>query len=752
MIFAPARLIARREVRDMVNDWRIMVPIFLLSFILPLMLVMASMRVIRFVEDPNLAERLVPFALLLVGFIPASFSLITALESFVGERERNSLEALLAMPISDNELYLGKLFSSLMAPLLSSYVAMIIFSFFIYLFNPSLYFGVITTPRLFLLFVIIGVMALTMVAGAVVISSHISSIRAANLMASFIFLPMAVVVQFEAFLIMNDRWNMLWILALGLFVLAAILVRVGMISFNREEILSREHQHEAERKFLGFLSRFERKRADEPKLATSKAKSPIQIIALRELHETISDWRMLVPASVLTFVIPLVLVAGTDFAIDFLENRILVARILPFVVLLVGFIPASFSLIVALDSFVGERERNSLESLLAMPISDSQLYLSKLISSSYPPITTSFFAMFVFCISMAIFHHDLYYSIMTTGVLVQLLIMICIIVVLMVAGAVIISSHTSSIRAANLLASFVLLPMAIAIQLQALLIIAYRWDVIWYVIAGMVVIAISLIRTGMRTFNREEILSREHEQLNLQVIMTNIGLFLREYQPAGVAPEYYEGKPFSISRFYRHELPALLRDLRLPIIVALMAVVSGLWIGVSLAHQVPTEALDGAFSNFGATPPSSLLLAAFIFFKNIRVSILSNVFSSFSFGLFAFLVPMVAFTQIGFIVEQLAMRGGEWMGLGVSSPLQFLLAYVIPHGIIELPTFILSAALGIRLGAALHAPPEGFTVAQNILWSFATFTKVWLFVILPLVALAAAVEGLLSPLVIQAFY
>jgi hypothetical protein len=43
-------------------------------------------------------------------------------------------------------------------------------------------------------------------------------------------------------------------------------------------------------------------------------------------------------------------------------------------------------------------------------------------------------------------------------------------------------------------------------------------------------------------------------------------------------------------------------------------------------------------------------------------------------------------------------------------------------------------------------------VGQNILWAMANFWKVWLLLLLPLILLSALVEGLLSPLVIRAFY
>lgn len=92
------------------------------------------------------------------------------------------------------------------------------------------------------------------------------------------------------------------------------------------------------------------------------------------------------------------------------------------------------------------------------------------------------------------------------------------------------------------------------------------------------------------------------------------------------------------------------------------------------------------------------------------------------------------------------------VAFGADSPLQFLVAYVLPHGIIELPAAILGAALGLRIGAALMSPPKGFTVGQNILWAFAQYVKVWLFVLLPMFLVGSLIEGLLTPFIVRALY
>jgi uncharacterized membrane protein SpoIIM required for sporulation/ABC-type Na+ efflux pump permease subunit len=742
--------IVRREVREMLGDWRIVAPILLLTLVLPNLLVAAASQVVAYVGVEGLTARLVPFAALLVGFIPASFSLIAALESFAGERERNSLESLLAMPLSDAEIYLGKLVSSLFTPLLSSLVAMLVFIGLLLGFVPDLYFGAMDLPRFLLLLLLVAAMALVMVTGAVVVSSHITTVRAANLMSSAIMLPMAAVMQLAALLIINGMWPQLWLMAGTLALVAAVLLRTGMRTFSREELLSREHVQGQIRWGLGGvgMGRLLRSQFPTPQLI----RSPIAIIARRELLEVLMDWRVLVPLFGMVFGLPLALAAGAGFALRFVPTPQVLGALVPFAALLVGFVPASFALITALESFVGERERNSLESLLAMPVSDRQLYLGKLAAALLVPLLGSLAAMALFLSLIRQLYPQLYAIGMVPGVLPQILLMIVVVTLLLVSGAVVISTHTSSVKAATLLASGVLVPTAVALQLQALLFIARRYDLLWLALAALAVIAAALIRSGMASFNREEILSHEHEDLSLGRVWATFRTFLNEYRPAGVRPAEYAGLPFSARRYYRSELAGLLGELRLPLAFALTAALAGLAAGV---YVIATrDAVPARFVGqlVGRVPEASPLLALGIFANNIRVSVLSNLFSTFSFGIFAALVPLVAFAQVGGVAAALTRLGGSWTALGADSPLQFLLAYVAPHGVVELPAFILSAALGLRIGAALLSQPGGFTAGQNLLWALAQFVKTWLLVILPLVAVAAAIEGLVSPVVIGALY
>jgi len=84
-----------REVRDTLRDWRIVVPIVILTLFFPALMSFVADLALNWVAkygEPIIGERLLPFLLMVVGFFPISFSLVIALETFVGEKERKSLE------------------------------------------------------------------------------------------------------------------------------------------------------------------------------------------------------------------------------------------------------------------------------------------------------------------------------------------------------------------------------------------------------------------------------------------------------------------------------------------------------------------------------------------------------------------------------------------------------------------------------------------------------------------------------------
>src|SRR5512141_1045942 len=124
-MISDALIITRRELHDSLRDWRIVAPIMILTLVFPWIMNLSTRVAINFVEAYNaqiIPLHLIPFAMMVVGFFPISFSLIIALETFVGEKERSSLEPLLTTPVSDAALYVGKLLSAMLLPLCASYL------------------------------------------------------------------------------------------------------------------------------------------------------------------------------------------------------------------------------------------------------------------------------------------------------------------------------------------------------------------------------------------------------------------------------------------------------------------------------------------------------------------------------------------------------------------------------------------------------------------------------------------------------
>ena len=235
----PIFIIAGREIKDTMRDWRIVVPIIILVSCFPILANYVAKQGLQYLNRYGaqiIFERLFPFLMLVVGFFPSTFSLVIALETFVGEKERRSLEALLATPVTDLQLYMGKLLAAVTPPVIASYLGMTVYVL-------MLGFGLGWWPRPSLLLLGFGmatIKALVMVSGAVIVSSQSTSVRAANLVASFIIVPMALLLQAEAGLLLYANYSALWLIMLALFIVNTILVRMGVRIFNREQLLGRD--------------------------------------------------------------------------------------------------------------------------------------------------------------------------------------------------------------------------------------------------------------------------------------------------------------------------------------------------------------------------------------------------------------------------------------------------------------------------------------------------------------------------------
>ncbi|MGQ9502914.1 MAG: stage II sporulation protein M [Anaerolineae bacterium] len=475
------------------------------------------------------------------------------------------------------------------------------------------------------------------------------------------------------------------------------------------------------------------------------------VITRRELRDSLRDWRIMTPIVILTLLFPFLMDFTAGMARDFVlryggENALIAERLNPFLLMIVGFFPVTFSLVLALETFVGEKERGSLEPLLSMPISDGELYLGKMLAALILPLGASYLAISVYVIGMAFGSGWL----PDAPTLVQMLLLNSMKASVMVSAAVIVSSQTSSVRAANLLASFIIIPMALLVQGESILLFWGQYDVLWWIIVALCVADLILVRMGIHIFNREEILAREIDDLNLARILRDfVGYFLRPPEQA-----LQRDMRFSLDvwRMLRHDIPYLLRAHWQPLGVVLLTLVGAIALGIFWAAKWPLPEgairLDALPQNAFEQVPQLGFLPRFsitgVFFNNLRALGLAGVLGIFSFGVMPLVLLMAPLALVGFFAAQVAAVG--------YSPLVFVATFILPHGIVELPAAIIATGFALRVGAALVSPPSGLDVGQGFLLVLADFLKVFLLLVLPLLFLAAVLEVEITPQVVLAVY
>ncbi len=458
---------------------------------------------------------------------------------------------------------------------------------------------------------------------------------------------------------------------------------------------------------------------------------PALTIAVREIRDQFRDWRIIFPIVGLTVFFPFLMNFTAQQALGFVEKygaAIIGERLVPFLLMIVGFFPISVSLVIALESFVGEKERGSIEPLLNTPLKDWQLYLGKLLSSTVPPLLGSFLGMAVYLAGLYREHIPLPGG----GVMLQIITLTIIQALVMVSGAVVVSTQATSVRASNLLASFIIIPAALLIQGESVVMFWGSYQTLWWAVVGLAILTLLLIRVGLAHFRREELLGREIDVLNLR---WGWRVFSRAFT----------GEAHSIGDWFLRGIPQTLRRLRVPALIMAGIVVVGVWLGAQQAqrftiplNQVGLQSLDNGLGQLQTVWPAFAvqpLLA--VWWQNFRVLLLSLILGVFSFGILGVLPTMLTMGIVGYLMGLFGLNG--------MSPWTYLTAFILPHGIFEIPAVILAGAAVLHMGAILATPVQGKTIGEVWLEALADWLHVMLGVVIPMLFVAAAIEVWVTP-------
>ncbi|HET7089315.1 MAG TPA: stage II sporulation protein M [Anaerolineae bacterium] len=448
-------------------------------------------------------------------------------------------------------------------------------------------------------------------------------------------------------------------------------------------------------------------------------------VTRREVRDTLRDWRIVAPIVILTLVFPVIMNFTASIAQDFVRRygaQIIGERIIPFLLMIVGFFPISFSLVVALETFVGERERKSIEALLCTPLSNGQLYLGKMLAATIPSLSAAYLGISVYLVALRVFRG----WIAPPELLVPIVLLTTCEAIVMVSGAVVVSSQTTSTRAANLLASFIIVPMALLVQAVSVVMFWGAYGVLWGFVAGLVVIDLLLIRMGVRLFDREELLGREFDKVDFKRRWSTLKRFFARVDPDGDAARV------TLRRVYRRDVPAILGRaggaLWVVMIVTLVGAAGGWLMGQA-------EPVDLGFHACAGSAP--LLTSGQILGNNLRAVLLSGMIGIFTLGALPVVVPLVNAGLIAYALASASTHGYD--------PLALLFAGILPHGIFELTGVWLASIAALRLGAVVTGGRPGATLGESWLLALADYLKVLIFVAIPFLIVASLIEIYVTP-------
>ncbi len=148
------------------------------------------------------------------------------------------------------------------------------------------------------------------------------------------------------------------------------------------------------------------------------------------------------------------------------------------------------------------------------------------------------------------------------------------------------------------------------------------------------------------------------------------------------------------------------------------------------------EMFKQSFGWIKTLPPLAVMLL--IFLNNAFKSLLALVLGL-GLGVIPFLFVAGNGIIIGILGDTISRQNGT----------VFVVAALLPHGIIEIPMILISAGIGLRLGYAIYLSLKGLKI--DIKTELRQGIRFYMRVILPLLFIAAVIETFVTPLIASLF-
>jgi ABC-type Na+ efflux pump permease subunit len=171
--------------------------------------------------------------------MPIFTASVIAADSFVGEKERKTGEALLSMPISNNELLLGKLLASFIPAIMLTLLVFILYGAVVdYLAYGQFQIYVLPTIPWLMMLAASPLLAIAAMGIVVFVSSNVKNVKEAQQISSLLVLPILLMPFASIFGATRITFLFMLYLIVGLAVADLIIIYIAVKKFRRESMLS----------------------------------------------------------------------------------------------------------------------------------------------------------------------------------------------------------------------------------------------------------------------------------------------------------------------------------------------------------------------------------------------------------------------------------------------------------------------------------------------------------------------------------
>ena len=156
------------------------------------------------------------------------------------------------------------------------------------------------------------------------------------------------------------------------------------------------------------------------------------------------------------------------------------------------------------------------------------------------------------------------------------------------------------------------------------------------------------------------------------------------------------------------------------------------------ASEKLLEMLKDTYGGITALDPFERMLEIF---KNNVSTCFMALLGGLVVGIIPFVIVVINGVVLGILVELFLRKQGAF----------FVIAAILPHGIIELPMVLISVGIGFRLGHAAYLAMIHQKTMRELIYELKQGVFFYIKIVVPLLLLAALIESYVTPLLIYLF-